>query len=519
MLFNSFEFLFVFLPAVFLGFFWIARTSHRLAALWLAAASVFFYGFWNPKFVSLLLASIVFNYAMGYVIGHFRSKGAKRKAFLFFSVTANLFLLGVFKYTNFFISTINAIAGSTFPYADIILPLGISFYTFTQIAFLVDVYRGLVREYSLIHYLLFVTYFPHLIAGPVLHHKQMMPQFGSVSTYRINLDNVAIGLALFSIGLAKKVLLADNFSDYSTRVFAAASRGEELQFFEAWAGALSYTLQLYFDFSGYSDMALGLSKMFGVNLPINFNSPYKAPNIIEFWRRWHMTLSTFLRDYLYIPLGGNRYGIVRRHLNLMATMLLGGLWHGANWTFVVWGGLHGVFLIINHGWQTITKPYSLRQNGVIYMLGRFVGAPLTFLLVVVAWVFFRSDDLPSALLLVKAMSFGNGVSVTDSLNLLFGNLIPLMHANGFFPVTRLSGSLFIPLAITGICFVFFLPNSQELLLNPTSSRRFNVLTPVSAATGEISWVVGFKAGLFVAMILALSLVSLSTGSEFLYYQF
>lgn len=519
MLFNSFEFLFVFLPAVFLGFFWIARTSHRLAALWLAAASVFFYGFWNPKFVSLLLASIVFNYAMGYVIGHFRSKGAKRKAFLFFSVTTNLFLLGVFKYTNFFISTINTIAGSTFPYADIILPLGISFYTFTQIAFLVDVYRGLVREYSLIHYLLFVTYFPHLIAGPVLHHKQMMPQFGSVSTYRINLDNVAIGFALFSIGLAKKVLLADNFSDYSTRVFAAASRGEELQFFEAWAGALSYTLQLYFDFSGYSDMALGLSKMFGVNLPINFNSPYKAPNIIEFWRRWHMTLSTFLRDYLYIPLGGNRYGIVRRHLNLMATMLLGGLWHGANWTFVVWGGLHGVFLIINHGWQTITKPYSFRQNGVTRMLGRFVGAALTFLLVVVAWVFFRSDDLPSALLLVKAMSFGNGVSVTDSLNLQFGNLIPLVHGNGFFPITRLSGSLFIPLAITGICFVFFLPNSQELLLSPTSSRRFNVLTPVSAATGEISWVVGFKAGLFVAMILALSLVSLSAGSEFLYYQF
>jgi len=519
MLFNSFEFLFLFLPATFLGFFWIARTSHRLAALWLASASVLFYGFWNPKFVSLLLASVVFNYAMGYAIGHSRGKDAQRKALLAFSITANLALLGVFKYTNFFISTLNTVAGSSFTYSDIILPLGISFYTFTQIAFLVDVYRGLAREYSLIYYLLFVTFFPQLVAGPVLHHKQMMPQFGAATTYRINLDNVAIGFALFSIGLAKKVLLADNFSDYSTRVFSAASRGEELQFFEAWAGALSYTLQLYFDFSGYSDMALGLAKMFGINLPVNFNSPYKAPNIIEFWRRWHMTLSAFLRDYLYIPLGGNRYGVIRRHLNLIVTMLLGGLWHGANWTFVVWGGLHGIFLMINHGWQRLTRSYSLKANGIAHKFGCFSGTVLTFLLVVVAWVFFRADDLSSALLMIKAMGFGNGVSVTSAMNLQFGDLIPVMQGNGFFPITRLSGSLFIPLAIIGVCFVFLLPNSQELLLTPTLNRRLNILTPVSVATGEISWVVGFKAGLFVAMILALSLVSLSAGSEFLYYQF
>jgi alginate O-acetyltransferase complex protein AlgI len=519
MLFNSFEFLFLFLPVVFAGFFWIARSSHRLAALWLASASVFFYGFWNPKFVSLLLASIAFNYAMGYAIGHARSEGPQRKALLVFSVAANLVLLGVFKYTNFFISTLNAIAGSAFPYSDIILPLGISFFTFTQIAFLVDVHRGLAREYSLIHYLLFVTYFPHLIAGPVLHHKQMMPQFGAASTYRINPDNVAIGVALFSIGLAKKVLLADNFSDYSTRVFAAASRGEELQFFEAWAGALSYTLQLYFDFSGYSDMALGLSKMFGVDLPVNFNSPYKARNIIEFWRRWHMTLSTFLRDYLYIPLGGNRNGLMRRHINLLATMVLGGLWHGANWTFVLWGALHGGFLIINHGWQAITRPCCSDQRRWMVALGRVAGTGLTFLAVVVAWVFFRSDDLPSAISLLKAMGLANGVSVTDSLALRFGYLTPLIHGDGFFPVTRLSGSLYIPLTVFGICFVFLLPNSQELLLTPTLGRRLNLLTPVVTATGETTWVAGFKTGIFVAAILACSLLSLSAGSEFLYFQF
>ena len=519
MLFNSFEFLFLFLPATFLGFFWIARASHGLAALWLASASILFYGLWNPKFVSLLLASVIFNYAMGYAIGHFQNKDTQRKMLLAFSITANLALLGFFKYTNFFISTVNTVAGSSLTYIDIVLPLGISFYTFTQIAFLVDVYRGLAREYSLIHYLLFVTFFPHLIAGPVLHHKQMMPQFGAATTYRINLDNIAIGFTLFSIGLAKKVLLADNFSDYSTRVFSAASRGEELQFFEAWAGALSYTFQLYFDFSGYSDMALGLAKMFGINLPVNFNSPYKAPNIIEFWRRWHMTLSAFLRDYLYIPLGGNRYGVIRRHLNLIVTMLLGGLWHGANWTFVVWGGLHGIFLVINHGWQRVTSQYSFKTNKLCERIISVSGIALTFLLVVVAWVFFRADNIPSAISMIKAMSFYNGVSVTSSINLLIGDLIPMMQGNGFFPITRLSGSLFMPMAIIGVCFVFFLPNSQELILTPTANRRFNILTPVPAAKGGVSWVVDLKAGLFVAIILAWSLVSLSAGSEFLYYQF
>ncbi|MCX7164739.1 MAG: MBOAT family protein [Rhodocyclales bacterium] len=520
MLFNSFEFLFLFLPLVFLGFFRIAQTSHRLAALWLASASVFFYGFWNPKFVSLLLASVVFNYAMGYAIGHAAKRKSRPKALLVFALTANLVVLGIFKYSNFFISTVNSLAGGSIPLIDIILPLGISFFTFTQIAFLVDVYRGIAREYSFIHYLLFVTYFPHLIAGPVLHHKQMMPQFGAASTYCINPRHVAIGIALFSIGLAKKVLLADNCSEYSTRVFAAASRGDTLQFFEAWAGALSYTLQLYFDFSGYSDMAVGLSKMFGVDLPLNFNSPYKAKNIIEFWRRWHMTLSQFLRDYLYIPLGGNRKGPLLRHANLMVTMLLGGLWHGANWTFVIWGGLHGIFLIVNHGWQSVTKRCRGGQNRRPSFPGSFVATGLTFIVVVFAWVFFRSENLASALLLVKGMVLWNGVSVPDTLAARISEFSPLMvHSEGFFPVTRLSGSLLFPLTLFGLWAVFLLPNSQELLLNPERTRRLNLLTPVIESTGNITWEIGFKAGIFVALLLACSLLSFSAGSEFLYFQF
>ena len=336
MLFNSYEFIFLYLPVVFIGFFFIGRYNFRFAALWLAAVSLFFYGWWNPKFVVLLLGSILFNFGAGYLISHAKI-AEKSKSIFFISIIANLALLGVFKYANFFIATANTF-GTQWDSLDIILPLGISFFTFTQIAYLVDVYRGIAREYDFIYYLLFVTWFPHLIAGPVLHHKQMMPQFASPSIYKPNPESIAVGLTLFSFGLFKKVMLADQFALYANPVFADAAKGAQPMFNEAWIGVLAYTLQLYFDFSGYSDMAIGLSRIFNVKLPLNFDSPYKAGNIIDFWRRWHMTLSKFLRDYLYVPLGGNRKGPTRRHLNLLATMLLGGLWHGAGWNFVLWGG-------------------------------------------------------------------------------------------------------------------------------------------------------------------------------------
>jgi len=344
MLFNSYEFIFLYFPIVLSGFFFIGKYSYRFAALWLAAASLFFYGWWNPKFVTLLLGSIIFNFAAGYLIAH-KKFAAKQKIIFVISIAINLILLGVFKYTNFFIATANTL-GVHWSSLDIILPLGISFFTFTQIAYLVDVYKGIAREYNFIHYMLFVTWFPHLIAGPVLHHKQMMPQFASPSIYKPNNESIAVGLTLFSLGLFKKVVLADQFALFANPVFNGAGQGESPMIEKAWFGVLAYTLQLYFDFSGYSDMAIGLSRIFNVKLPLNFNSPYKAANIIDFWRRWHMTLSKFLRDYLYVPLGGNRKGPARRHLNLMVTMLLGGLWHGAGWTFVLWGGLHGLYLVL-----------------------------------------------------------------------------------------------------------------------------------------------------------------------------
>lgn len=403
MLFNSYAFILLFLPIVLAGFYLLARFGHRLAAGWLVLASVFFYGWWDARYVVLLLASIALNYIGGLLIGRTRrtdgSPGPAR-SILLLAIGANLLLLAYYKYTDFFIGTVNDLSGANWTLHYIVLPLGISFFSFTQIAFLVDTYRGLVREYDPIHYVLFVSYFPHLIAGPVLHHKQMMPQFHRPETYRFHAGNFNIGMTIFVIGLFKKVLLADQFAQYADPVFGAVAAGSQVNVTEAWLGALAYTFQLYFDFSAYSDMAIGLSKMFNVDLPANFNSPYKSLNIIDFWRRWHITLSTFLRDYLYFPLGGNRLGTTRRYVNLVATMVLGGLWHGANWTFVVWGTLHGGYLVVNHGWQALQQRLGLpRMPGAALL-----SWALTFLCVVIAWVLFRAVDIDDASRMLQAMA-------------------------------------------------------------------------------------------------------------------
>ncbi|MDD2767545.1 MAG: MBOAT family protein [Methylococcus sp.] len=518
MLFNSYGFIFAYLPVVLAGFFIIARNSHRLAALWLAAASVFFYGWWNVKFVPLLLASIAFNYAIGYAVGHARHpRSAKR--LLAAGICADLVLLGVYKYADFFIGSANAALGLNIELAKIVLPLGISFFTFTQIAYLVDVYRGIAREYNFIHYLLFVTYFPHLIAGPVLHHKQMMPQFGATATYRLQYSNMGIGLTLFTIGLAKKVLLADSFGEYAAPVFSAAKDGFEPRFFMAWTGAISYTMQLYFDFSGYSDMAIGLSRMFGIQLPINFNSPYKAWNIIEFWRRWHMTLSAFLRDYLYIPLGGNRRGPLRRHINLMVTMLLGGLWHGANWTFVIWGGLHGVFLVVNHAWLAFRARLGIAADESSRW-GRVAGTLLTFVCVVVAWVFFRADSLASGLAVAKGCLGFSGVALTPRLEVV-GTILHqygldagrFIVFSGWFEgnpaLNVLGGAKIMFMAWVGFVLIWGFPNSQTLVLPEYRSGR-----PILSRPGFMPWL-AVAAGLMAAV----ALTSISKVSAFLYYQF
>lgn len=510
MLFNSFLFIFIFLPITFAGFFFLARSSHRLAAVWLAAASLFFYGWWNPVFVVLMLASIIINYTFGYAIGHIRLNSARQaKAVLTIAVIANLGLLAYFKYANFFITSVNQLTDIKLTSLDIILPLGISFFTFTQIAFLVDVYRGVAREYNFIHYVLFVTYFPHLIAGPVLHHKQMMPQFGHPATYRINVENINIGLTIFIIGLAKKVLLADQFALYANPIFDVVRHGGEPKLFEAWIGALAYTLQLYFDFSGYSDMAIGLSRLFNVKLPLNFNSPYKSPNIIEFWRRWHMTLSAFLRDYLYVPLGGSRKGVPRRYANLMITMLLGGLWHGAGWTFVLWGGLHGLYLVINHGWRHVTG-----SDGSASGWRAMGGIALTFVAVVVAWVPFRAVGLDDTLSMWAGMLGMNGISLPQNLApQLAGSLGHAASFNGVLVLTNLNISDMAPWFAGGLAIVWLLPNTQQWLAN------YSPAWDVVSSTTRIAWRPTRAIAAVMAALFVCSLINFGRASEFIYFQF
>jgi alginate O-acetyltransferase complex protein AlgI len=326
LLFNSFPFIFVFLPIVLAGFFALARASDRLAAGWLTISSLVFYGWWDPAYVALLLASISVNYYAGTRIALMHASGQQSRGrfLLLVAIAANLALLGYYKYGAFFVSNAQKLIGHAGPLPEIVLPLGISFFTFTQIAFLVDAHRGLAREYNFTHYTLFVSYFPHLIAGPILHHREMMPQFDRRATYTLNWDNIAVGLTMFIFGLFKKTMIADDMAAFASPAFNAAAAGTHLTLLEAWGAALAYTFQIYFDFSGYTDMALGASRMFGIVLPLNFFSPYKARSIIDFWRRWHITLSRFLRDYVYIPLGGNRKAVPRRYENLLLTMLVGG---------------------------------------------------------------------------------------------------------------------------------------------------------------------------------------------------
>jgi D-alanyl-lipoteichoic acid acyltransferase DltB (MBOAT superfamily) len=525
MLFNSYPFLLVFLPLTFAGFFLLARFSHLAAAAWLAVASLAFYGWWDATYLWLLLGSICGNFFFGTRIGRAVAAGRREtaKTLLVVAIVANMALLAYYKYATFVLTTVDTLVGADWAIGQVILPLGISFFTFTQIAFLVDTYRGEVREYRFVHYVLFVTYFPHLIAGPVLHHKEMMPQFERASTYRIQLENLSVGLTIFALGLAKKVILADGIAPYADEGFDAAAAGGEPAFFQAWSAALCYTLQLYFDFSGYSDMAIGLSRMFGVTLPLNFFSPYKAVNISEFWRRWHMTLSRFLRDYLYIPLGGNRRGPVKRYRNLMITMLLGGLWHGAGWTFVAWGGLHGAYLVVNHAWLHV-KQYITWIARVPRVLRLGTARMITLLAVIVGWVFFRATSFGQAMEVLSGMAGLHGVTLPAGLEGALGPLAGPVAAAGV-TFEGVGGSQFVKtwLWIAALLpIALFAPNVAEIM------RRYAPALDVAQFVGDpddaerrdaLAWRPSRRWALATAALGAVAMLSLFKVSEFLYYQF
>lgn len=374
MLFNSYEFIFAFLPITFFIYFFLNKKRlGELSKGFLVASSLFFYAWWNIAYLPIILCSMIFNYCFGMELNKSDVKISK-KAILIVAIAANLALLGYFKYSDFLIDNLNFAFNLHIHSLNLLLPLAISFFTFQQIAYLVDSYSGgSTKEYNFLNYCLFVTFFPQLIAGPIVHHKEVMPQFGNLKSKVPNYKNIALGIFVFSLGLFKKVLIADTFAVWASNGF---DKAEILSLIEAWVTSLSYTFQLYFDFSGYCDMAIGAALLFNIKLPINFNSPYKASDIQDFWRRWHITLSRFLRDYVYIPLGGNRKGRARTYLNLMLTFIIGGIWHGAGWTFIFWGFLHGLALMIHRFWHNL----GFRMNKVLAWF-------ITFNFVNIAWVF------------------------------------------------------------------------------------------------------------------------------------
>lgn len=521
MLFNSYPFIFLFLPAALWLFFRVGQSSHRHAAISLVLASLLFYAWWNPSCLGLLLLSILFNYGIGLALTRENILRTRRtrKLFLALGISGNLALLFYFKYAGFLQDIISQTPGLEH---SLILPLGISFFTFTQIAFLVDAFRGEAREPSLPHYALFVSYFPHLIAGPILHHRDIMPQFASAAIYRFRHENMAIGLTIFAIGLFKKTVLADGIAPYASPLFDAAGQGASVTLLDAWGGALAYTLQLYFDFSGYSDMAIGASRLFGIRLPLNFHSPYKASSIIDFWRRWHMTLSRFLRDYLYIPLGGNRHGKARRYLNLMATMLLGGLWHGAGWTFVVWGGLHGLYLVVNHAWLKMYAAIGL-DSGHSTWWGQMFGVILTFLAVVVAWVFFRAPSLDAARIILQGMAGANGLVVPVRWLAEMKWLGEFLSTCGatFGDSGIFRGIQQVMWIAALLVIAWALPNTQQFMARFEASLAATTVTPVddSFHRGALQWQPSWHWALVSGILFGVSVLSISKTSEFLYFQF
>lgn len=493
MLFNSYEFIFVFLPIIVVGYFLLlSKRFISGAKIWLVAASLLFYSWWNPIYLPLILTSILVNYLIGSRLSFLHTciqeneetQMFNAKATVLLGITFNLLLLAYFKYVDFFIENVNGAFETNWQVIDVALPLAISFFSFQQIAYLVDSYKGQTKEYSLTNYMLFVTFFPQLVAGPIVHHKEMMPQFTSnwnlVRRYR----NISTGLFVFTIGLFKKVVLADTFSQWANTGFSTEST---LDFFEAWATSLSYTFQIYFDFSGYTDMAIGIALLFNIKLPANFNSPYKAKNIQEFWHRWHITLSNFLRDYVYIPLGGNRSGQNRTFLNLFVTFLLGGLWHGASWMFVLWGGMHGLALILHRLWVKSSLTMS-----------KWVGLMLTFNFINITWVFFRAEDISSVSRVLTGMLGINGFVVPVVLEdkLFFSSQNGFEFGGWLYNIN--GGLSTLGFILVGFVIIFLLKNSQEMASNMRASRA------------ELT---------FAMVAFFFAFVNLGMPSDFLYFNF
>lgn len=543
MLFNSQIFLFLFLPLSLLGYFAIwSRSGHDVAKLFLVLASLFFYGWWEITNLWIILFSICFNYLIGQGINNAQSKFAAepgRSVLLTIGITFNLGLIGFFKYTGFGVEAVNLAFGSDFVVVRIVLPLAISFFTFQQISYLVDSHGGQLKSARFLDYALFVTFFPQLLAGPIVHYREMMPQFEKPLTKGASSLDLAVGGTLFLIGLFKKVVLADTIGGFAAPVFDAAASGGVLTLIDSWGAAIAFSLQLYFDFSGYSDMAVGLGRMFGIRLPLNFNSPYKAATVISFWSRWHMTLTRFLISYVYNPIvlrltrrrikagkpvlshGVPRLGpfLILLALPTVLTMFLSGLWHGAGFQFLIFGLLHGVFLVINHAWASLRLLIAWNpESDPGWLRAGWIGA--TFLSVTISLVLFRADDLSAATTMYRAMAGLNGVVLPSGLAAYFGWLdFPVSYTVRFMGMQQLGWTVL----LLGMIWSF--PNSQQLL-----SRYMNAVPePMPASQlfyatlpGEltfIAWRPDLLRAVFLGGIIVITFSFLSDPSRFIYFVF
>ncbi len=475
MVFSSPIFLFLFLPVVFILHSLVKEEISKKSILVLS--SLIFYGWWELSYLILIIASIVVNYILYQLIVKAYDNS---KLLTIIGVVFNVLLLGYFKYSYFVVDNISYfIEGVSIE--KVLLPLGISFFTFQQIAFLIDAYKKDTHKYNLLDYTLFVTFFPQLIAGPIVHHKEMMPQFKGYK--KAGTNRIVKGLVIFSIGMFKKLVIADTFSIWANTGFANVG---ELTFFGAWLTTISYTVQLYYDFSGYCDMAIGLALIFNIRLPINFNSPYKASNIQDFWRRWHITLSTWLKDYIYISLGGNRNGNVSASFNVFVTFLIGGFWHGAGWNFIIWGAMHGTALTAHRAWS-----YSKLR------MPKYIAWFITIMFVHFAWVFFRADDVSTAITVVTKM-FNS--------NLTFSEMNIFIYNSISFPlITTLTS------AVLMLVFLFLTLLCTLVMKNSLEIARYN----------DEKYIFSSKAIVFYGMILGLTSLSmfLTSTSSFLYFNF
>ena len=528
MLFNSYIFIFGFLPTVICGFFILDRLKFdkKLSISWLILSSLFFYGWWNPPYLILLISSVIINYFFGQYLNRSRSK-----SLLAISICFNLSLLGYFKYSNFFLENAAYFFDASFNFSNIILPLAISFFTFQQIIYLLDSAKGLTGEYKFHEYTLFVIFFPQLIAGPIVNHKEIMPQINNAAFGNFQVKNLTVGLSIFFIGLFKKVVIADTLSVYVGPVLDANEVGVQLTFIESWLGMIAYSFQLYFDFSGYSDMAVGLARIFGIILPINFWSPFRSQNIAEFWRKWHITLSDFIKNYLYFPISikFTRVSMYRQlnsvmtfGLTILIPMLyawgLAGLWHGAAWNFIIFGLMHGFYLIIYQLWSQVTKPKITNKYSIF--IGSFFSIVLTYLCVVFSWVFFRTASVESAVTLIKTMIGFYGITLPNSLQsfmpsfLSESGFIQYGNAAGNGLLTSNPENLIYMLGISGFI-IFCMPNIFEYF---RLHHQVKEDVPYESLV-KISWGYNVPSALGIAILATIAIMYLQGESEFLYYQF